>query len=278
MSATVVESAFRRRWPLSPAETIVLGLLLAITLVALFGGYMTPYDPLLRSGPRFQPPSVAHWLGTDEIGRDLLSRIIAGVRLTWLPALGIIAMGILVGSVVGLVSGAAGGRVDFLLQRITELFQVLPSTIIALAVIAALGPGILNTMIAIGIFWWPWYARLVRAEIRHSAAMPHAEAARLAGVGRIRFLVRYLLPSAVPVVLVTATLDIANVILVLSTFSFLGLGAPAPAPELGAMTAHTLANIVDFWWLPLLPAAVTFLLVLVANYAGDVLRRRFEHT
>ena len=170
------------------------------------------------------------------------------------------------------MSGAAGGIVDTALQRLTEVFLVLPSTLIALAAVAALGPGLLNTMLAITIFWWPWYARIARAEIRAQVVRPHVVAARLAGVRRTRLLVFYLLPGAVPALLVAATLDVANVILMLSLFSFLGLGLPAPAPELGAMTARAVENLTVFWWMPILPASVIFVMCLAANLAGDGVR------
>lgn len=243
-----------------------------ITLVALLAPHLTPYDPQLRVAEPFLPPSLAHPFGTDDIGRDLFSRVIIGIRLTWLPGLAIIVAGLSVGTLVGLVAGATGGWVDTGLQRLTELFLILPSTLIALAVVAALGPGLGNTMLAVALFWWPWYARIARTEIRAVAARPHAEAARLAGVRGPRLLFRYLLPAAVPSLLVTATLDVANVVLMLSLFSFLGLGTPAPAPELGAMTASTVSSLTVYWWLPIIPAAVIFVLCFAANLAGDGVR------
>lgn len=248
---------------------VVLGL---ITLVAIMAPWITPEDPFIRVAEAYLPPSAQYPFGTDEIGRDLLSRIILGVQLTWLPGLTIIVISLCIGALVGLLAGALGGWVDTLLSRLTDLFLVLPSTLIALAVVAALGPGLVNTMVAIVIFWWPWYARISRAEIVSQAARPHVEAARLAGVSGARLLWRYLLPGAIPALLVTATLDVANVVLVLSLFSFLGLGLPSPAPELGAMTARTLDNLTVQWWLPILPATVIMALCLAANLAGDGLR------
>ncbi len=253
-------------------ERAALAGLLLLTLVAILAPFLAPFDPQARVGPSFQPPSWSHPFGTDEIGRDLLSRTIYGIRLTWLPGLAVIVTGAVIGSVIGAAAGASGGWVDMVLQRLTDLFLVLPSTLIALAVVAALGRGLFNTLLAISIFWWPWYARIVRGEIKAIAAQPHVEAARLAGASTWRLYTRYLLPGAIPAVLVTATLDVANIILVLSLFSFLGLGAPAPAPELGAMTARTLDSLTTFWWLPVLPALVIFLLALTANLAGDGLR------
>ena len=264
-----MRAAWRR---MGAAEQVALVMLAAITLVALLAPWLTPFDPFIRVDKPFLPPSWPHPFGLDEIGRDLLSRVILGVRLTWLPGLAIIVISLVIGALVGLLAGAMGGWVDMVLSRVTDLFLVLPSTLIALAVVAALGPGLINTLIAIVIFWWPWYARITRAEILAQAARPHVEAARLSGVGGVRLLWRYLLPGALPTLLVTATLDVANVVLILSLFSFLGLGLPAPAPELGAMTARTLENLTVQWWLPIMPAAVIFVLCLAANLAGDGLR------
>lgn len=253
-------------------ERIGLAGVILITLIALFGPYFAPYDPMLRVAAAYQPPSAPHWFGTDEIGRDLFSRIILGVRYTWLPGLAIIAISLAIGTVIGVFAGMVGGWVDALLQRVVELFLVLPSTLIALAVVAALGPGLVNTMIAIAIFWWPWYARMSRDEVRRIRARPHVEAARIAGVKGPRLMFRYLLPGAVPALLVSSTLDVANIILTLSVISFLGLGLPAPAPELGAMTSRSLDSLTVYWWLPILPAMVIFCMSILANLAGDGIR------
>lgn len=243
-----------------------------ITLIAIFARWLTPYDPQLRVAEAYLPPSAANWFGTDEISRDLFSRVVLGIQYTWLPGLAVIVFSLLLGAVIGLIAGAAGGKLDLVIQRIVELFLVLPSTLIALAVVAALGPGLLNTMIAIGIFWWPWYARISRDEIRRLKARPHVEAARVAGVSGPRLLLRYLLPGTVPALLVAATLDVANIVMTMSLMSFLGLGQPAPAPELGAMTSRALDSLTTYWWLPILPAALIFLMCFLANLAGDGIR------
>ena len=258
-------------------ERAALLALLAFTLVAVFAPWLTPDDPFLRAGHSYEPPSWPHPFGTDEIGRDLFSRVVLGVRLTWLPGLAVIASGVVVGGTLGLVAGAAGGVVDLAIDRLTDLFIVVPSTLIALAVVATLGAGTLHVVMALMLFWWPWYSRVVRAEIRALAATPHVEAARVAGVGRARLMTRYLAPGALPAVLVTATLDVANVVLTMSLLSFLGLGAPSPQPELGAMVARTLDHLTDHWRLPIVPAAAVFLLALSANHAGDGLRRILRH-
>lgn len=272
-----------RRWPsagigsqwrrFDVAEQGAALALVGITLVAVLAPVLVPYNPLLRVGPAFGQPSWSHLFGTDEIGRDLLSRVVLGLRLTWLPCLAIIAISTAIGGLIGLAAGAAGGWTDLVIQRITDLFLVTPSTVIALAVVSALGPGTANVMLALALFWWPWYARIVRAEVRVVAAQPHAEAARLSGVKGLRFLLIYLLPGALPAVIVTASLDVANVVLVVAMLSFLGLGAPAPAPELGAMVARNLSELTGHWWLPILPALVIFVMALAANLFGDALRR-----
>ena len=243
-----------------------------VTVVAVMAPWITPFDPQLRVAEAYLPPSAGHWFGTDEIGRDLFSRVILGVQYTWLSALAVIGFSFTVGSLVGLISGLMGDTVDLVIQRIVDLFLVLPATLIALAVVASLGPGLVNTMIAIAIVWWPWYARISRDEIRRLKARPHVEAARIAEVRGPRLLLRYLLPGVVPALLIGASLDVANIIMTLSLMSFLGLGLPAPAPELGAMTSRSLDSLTVHWWLPILPAAIIFLLCLLANLAGDGIR------
>jgi peptide/nickel transport system permease protein len=184
----------------------------------------------------------------------------------------VIASGVLIGGLIGLIAGASGGWVDDLLMRITDVFLALPGPILAIAVVAALGPSLRHTLIAVGIVWWPFYARIVRGEVKALAARPHLEAARLAGVGRIRLAVRHLLPGAIPATMVTASLDVGNLVLTLAGLSFLGLGAPAPAPELGAMAARGLTYLLQEWWVPVMPGVAVLLLALLSNLAGDGLR------
>lgn len=243
-----------------------------ITFVAVFADWLTPFDPHLRVATGYLPPSSEHWFGTDEIGRDLFSRVLLGVQFTWLPGLTVILFSAVLGSAIGVLSGFLGGKADMFLQRMVDFFLIFPSTLVALATIAVLGPGLTNTMIAIAIIWWPWYARLCRDEVRRLIVRPHFEAARTVGVSSMRLVVRYLLPGVTPALIVGATLDVANIVITISLLSFLGLGQAAPAPELGAMTARSLDSLTVFWWLPLLPGSVIFVLCLCANLAGDGLR------
>jgi len=258
----------RTRW----ADRAGLLSVLTITLMTLAAGVITPFDPQSRVAAAYLAPSAAHWFGTDEIGRDLFSRVLQGAQLTWLPAVTVIGLALFFGAAVGLVSGALGGWVDLTLQRVVDLFLVLPPMLIALTVVAVLGPGIVNTVIALVIFWWPWYARITRDEVRRLKGRPHFEAAQLGGIDPFCLWFRYLLPGAVPALVVAATLDVANVVLAMALMSFLGLGQPAPAAELGAMTARSLESLTVYWWLPILPAAAVWLMCLSANLAGDGLR------
>ncbi|MQX14598.1 ABC transporter permease subunit [Sinorhizobium terangae] len=249
----------------------IIGVLL-ITIVALLATWLTPHDPYARVAEAYLPPSGTYWFGTDEVGRDLFARVLVGVQSTWLASLAVIIFSLVLGSFIGVVSGAIGGKVDFIVQRIVDLFLVLPSTMIALAAVAVLGPSLLHSIIALAIFWWPWYARVSRDEIRRLHARPHVEAARAAGVASPRLMLRYLLPGAVPSLIIAATLDVSNMVMALSVMSFLGLGQPAPSAELGAMTARSLDSLTVFWWIPMLPALALFVLCLFSNLAGDGLR------
>jgi peptide/nickel transport system permease protein len=248
-----------------------------VTLVVLALPLLAPHGPLdiVAAGP-FRPPSWAHPLGTDDVGRDVFSRVLFGMRESWLSALAVITVGALFGALVGALAGTFGGPLDMVLMRITDLFLALPATVIAIAIIAAAGPSLLHTLIALSIVWWPWYARIVRAEVRAHASRPHADAARLAGVGTGRLVLRHLLPGAVGVVIVTMSLDVGNLILALAALSFIGLGAPPPSPELGAMSAQGLEYLLAYWWVPIAPAACVALLALVANLLGDRANRRLD--
>lgn len=257
-----------------PMAWALVGLLALVTLVAVFAQVLAPYDPIQPVGKLNLPPlSPGHLLGTDGIGRDLLSRTLIGVQVSWLSALVVVASGLLIGGTIGLIAGATGGWVDsLLLMRVTDLFLALPGALVAIAIVAALGSGLLNTLIGVALVWWPYYARILRGEVKALAARPHIEAAKLARVSRTRILTRHLLPGVVPTAIVTASLDVGNVVLLLAALSFLGLGQRAPAPELGADTARTLSQLLSQWWVPGVPGLTVLLLSLIANLGGDAIR------
>jgi peptide/nickel transport system permease protein len=262
----------RRRSRAAILDRIAIGLLLLLTVGAILTPLIAPYKPNLPAADSFVHPGSHFLLGTDEVGRDIFSRALFGLRTSWFASLVVIASGVLIGGLIGLVAGTAGGWIDDVLMRITDVFLALPGPILAIAVVAALGPSLTHTLVAVGIVWWPFYARIVRGEVKALAARPHLDAARLAGVGRVRLAVRHLLPGAIPATLVTASLDVGNLVLTLAGLSFLGLGAPAPAPELGAMAARGLPYLLRQWWVPIMPGLAVLVLALLSNLAGDGLR------
>ena len=254
-------------------DLLSVGLLALVTVVALAAPLLSPHSPLTPVGAPTVPPGTDGFLlGSDSVGRDILSRVLYGLRSSWLSALAVVTVGLLVGGVVGLVAGARGGWVDNVLMRVTDAFLALPAPVVAIAVVAALGPGLLHTLLALSIVWWPFYARILRGEVRTLAARPHVEAARLAGAGPVRIAVRHLLPGAVPAAVVTASLDLGTLVLTLAGLSFLGLGQSAPAPELGADAARNLSYLLQDYWIPVMPGVAVALLSLAANVAGDGLR------
>ena len=257
------------RW----APLVAVGAVGLLTVIAALGPWLSPYDPIQPTGPISQGIGTdGHPLGTDVIGRDLLSRTLHGIQTSWFTAIVVVLIGLFIGAVIGLAAGAFGGWVDAVLMRMTDLFLALPSAVVTIAIVAALGPSLRNTLIGVSIVWWPYYARIIRGEVRAIASRPHVEAARLAGVGHVRLLTRHILPGVVPTAIVAASLDIGNVILLLAGLSFLGLGQPQPTPELGSDTARGAQFLLSAWWVPVVPGTAVLVLSLVANLGGDGLR------
>ena len=257
---------------LSLGGKISLLMLLTLTLVAVFGPALAPHDPLERVGQAMMPPGTDGFLfGTDQSGRDLLSRTLEGVRTTWLGAVVVLAATAMFGALIGVWAGSTRGVVDSVLMRVTDVFLSLPAPIVAIAVVAAIGSSLGNALLAIAIVWWPWYARIVRNEVAALSARPHVEAARLAGVRGVRLRTHHLLPGALPTLVVAATLDVGALILTLTALSFLGLGAPDPAPELGAMIASGSSYVLDQPWLVLVPSIAITFMTLCAGMAGDTI-------
>jgi peptide/nickel transport system permease protein len=256
-------------------DQILLALFVLVAVGSLVAPWFAPHDPLTLSGPPLLPPGHEAIFGTDEAGRDVFSRVLFGMRASWIAPLVVISSGVVVGGTIGLVAGAAGGWLDGILMRLTDAFLALPAPVLAIAVVSALGPSFAHVLLAVSVVWWPYYARIVRGEVRALAARPHLEAARLAGTRRLRLWLRHLLPGALPAVVVAATLDVGNLLLTLAGLSFLGLGAPQPAPELGSMSALGLPYLLVQWWIPVFPALAIFLLAFLANTGGDALRSLF---
>lgn len=251
-----------------------LGIVLLLVLVALLAGVLAPYSPYVGDlqTTRLLPPSAAHWLGTDDQGRDILSRLIHGARITLYVVVLVAILAAPIGLLVGTVAGYAGGWVDAVLMRITDIFLAFPRLILALAFVAALGPGIGNAVIAIAITSWPPYARIARAEtltIRHADFIAAVE---LVGASPWRIVLRHIMPLCVSSVIVRVTLDMAGIILTAAGLGFLGLGAQPPMPEWGAMIANGRQYVLDQWWVAAGPGAAIFLVSLAFNLLGDGLR------
>jgi peptide/nickel transport system permease protein len=247
---------------------------LLLVLVALFANQLAPYPPTIGDlrTQRLLPPSAAHWFGTDDQGRDILSRLIHGSRITLYVVALVAVLAAPIGLLVGTVSGYAGGWIDAVLMRITDIFLAFPRLILALAFVAALGPGIENAVIAIAITSWPPYARIARAETLTIRQADYISAVRLLGASPWRIVLRHIMPLCVASVIVRVTLDMAGIILTAAGLGFLGLGAQPPAPEWGAMIANGRQFVLDQWWVAAAPGAAICLVSLAFNLLGDGLR------
>jgi peptide/nickel transport system permease protein len=251
-----------------------LFIVLALIFVALFADLLAPYSAYIGDlrTTRLLPPSSAHWFGTDDQGRDILSRVIHGSRIT-LFVVGLVAvLAAPIGLIVGTVAGYAGGWVDAALMRITDIFLAFPRLILALAFVAALGPGIGNAVIAIAITSWPPYARLARAETLTIRQTDYIAAVQLLGASPWRIVLRHIMPLCLSSVIVRVTLDMAGIILTAAGLGFLGLGAQPPMPEWGALIANGRLYVLDQWWVAAAPGAAIFIVSLAFNLLGDGLR------
>jgi peptide/nickel transport system permease protein len=260
------------------AERIGLGVVVLITIASLAAPLLAAHGPRETVGANFEHPGGQFLLGTDDVGRDVLSRVLYGMRASWFSAIAVVSVGALIGLVIGLIAGIRGGWVDSILMRITDAGLALPGPVIAIAVAVALGPSLVHTLIAVTVVWWPWYARIIRGETRAVVVRPHFDAARLAGSGGARLALRHVIPGVMPAVIVCMSVDLGFLILTLAGLSFLGLGAPAPAPELGGMANQGLEFLFSFPWIALAPAVAVFVLAVAANLAGDGLRDLLEES
>jgi ABC-type dipeptide/oligopeptide/nickel transport system permease subunit len=252
--------------------TIVGGTIaLAWLLIAIFAPLVAPYDPLAQSFTPFLHPSGHHLFGTDELGRDVLSRVLYGARLSVPLALLLVGISSVIGGTLGAFAGYLGGIADGAVMRAADLVFAFPAIILAMVTTAALGPGVRNAVIALIIVSWPSYARVVRGLVLQVGQSDYVLSARLLGSSARRALVRDVLPNVLGPVLVLATLDLGNAILLLSGLSFLGLGAQPPTPEWGAGVAEGTQYFQD-WWIGTFPGLAIFTVVLAFNFLGDSLR------
>jgi peptide/nickel transport system permease protein len=263
-----------RRFTANKLAVIGMLIVVALVVIAAFAPLLAPYSPYIGDlrNARLLPPGAEHWLGTDDQGRDILSRLIYGSRLTLQVVVLVAIIAAPLGLLVGTVAGYAGGWVDAVLMRITDIFLAFPKLVLALAFVAALGPGIGNAIIAIAITSWPPYARIARAETMTLRNSDYISAVRLMGASPWRIVLRHIMPLCISSLIVRVTLDMAGIILTAAGLGFLGLGAQPPLPEWGAMIASGRRFILDQWWVAAMPGFAILVVSLGFNLLGDGLR------
>ena len=253
---------------------MVVGVVVGVVwlLISLFAAQLAPYDPLQQNVmARLQGPSDAHWFGTDQLGRDVLARVLYGGRTSLPAGLLVIASATVIGTIFGAIGGYIGGLGDELLMRFTEVFMAFPIIILAMAIAAALGPSVNNAVIAMVVVWWPSYARIIRSLVISVKSNEYVESARAIGASPVRVLFRTILPNCVAPALVMATLDVGNAILIFAGLSFLGLGPEPSSPEWGRMVSDGI-DYFDQWWLSTFPGLAILTVVMALNFIGDGLR------
>lgn len=258
------------RNPLAVVGTVMVALLVA---VAISANVVAPYDPLSQNlDARLSRPDGRHWFGTDQFGRDILSRVVYGTRIALQIIVIVSALSGSLGTTIGLVAGYFPGWVDEVLMRLTDMFLAFPSLVLAMAFAAALGPSLPNMIVAISLVTWTPYARLARAEVLRLKEQEFVQAARAAGASDARIIVRHILPQTLPIILVQLTLRMGTIILTAASLGFLGLGAQPPTPEWGAMVSDGRNYLVDQWWVSTLPGLAVAVTVLGFNLLGDGVR------
>lgn len=273
-------SRIRRVIVRDPMAMVGIAIVLLVIILAVFGQWIAPYPEQGLGSPRPAlrglPPSAEYLLGTDQLGRDVLSRVIMGTRPALMISVFVVALAMAIGIPLGAVAGYRGGWIDQVLMRITEVFQSFPPLLLAMVFVAILGPSLFNAGLALAISWWPWYARLVRAEARSLRDRPFVEAARATGVPTWRILSRHILRNCMTPILVQATVDVGSVVLAAGSLAFIGLGAQPPEPDWGLMVAEGRGLIFDKWWISTFPGLAIFVVVLGFNLIGDSLRDIFD--
>lgn len=267
----------------------LVGIAIVITFTAI--GAIAPY---ILSKPEdawgivyhpekvFQPPSFEHLFGTDELGRDVFNRVILGARYSLVLGLSVVAMALLIGVPIGLLAGYLGGTVGLILMRLSDVFLAFPPLLLAIAFASTLGRGVLNTVIALALSWWPWYARLVYLQTSSIVPLAFIDAAKILGLNPLAIMFKHILPNVLTPLITQATLDIGSAILEASALSFLGIGIPPPIPEWGSLISNGWQYIGKAWWVSIFPGLALVIVVLGFNILGDALKEyldpRIRHT
>jgi peptide/nickel transport system permease protein len=246
---------------------------LIILLSAVFADWVAPYSPTkIAFSQKLEAPSFEHLMGTDKFGRDIFSRVLHGAR-TSLAVGALVTLGaIVIGMPIGLMAGYFGGKVDTILMRVSDIFLAFPPLLLPISIVAALGPGLLNAMIALAVSWFPWYARIMRAAVIRVRKELYIDAARAMGVGSLKIMLRHVTPNSLTPVIVQGSMDFGFTILAAASLSFIGLGALPPTIEWGLMAATARTQFLEHWWTALCPGFAIFLTVLAINLIGDGVR------
>ena len=258
----------------NPVTGLSFGLFVIIAVIALIGPYVVPYDPLASdTGATLQPPSLKHWFGTDQLGRDIFSRVIVATRLDFMIALSSVALVFLMGGFAGIAAGFYGGWTDRIVSRLADTIMAFPLFVLAMGIVAALGNTVTNIVIATAIVNFPLYVRVARTEANVRRDAGYVQAARLSGNGDLRILLTQILPNIMPIMMVQISLTMGYAILNAAGLSFIGLGVKPPTPEWGIMVAEGATNIISGeWWIALFPGAALMIAVFCFNLLGDGLR------
>ena len=269
-------SPWKQAWEILLKNKLTLigsAIVLAIVLIAIFAPLIAPYDPDLMNIPqRLGEPSAEHLFGTDEMGRDIFSRILYGARISITVGLSIVIIAAVIGCALGSIAGYAGGKTDRFLMAVTDMVLSFPSMVLALALTAALGPGLFNTMLAVCIVRIPLYTRLMRGQVLQLKETPYVKAARTFGASPTWIVLRHIVPNCLTPLMVQMTLGIGDAILIASSMSFIGLGAQPPTPEWGAMISTARVYAIDQWWYAAFPGLFILITVMGFNLVGDGIR------
>ena len=264
----------------NPLAQVGIGIISVVLLATLLADFITPYPSHSGAVVDFEnlnsPPSLQHLLGTDLVGRDQLTRIIYGYRVSFLLSIVVLAIAVPIGVSFGLLAGYLGGWVETILMRLSDVFLSIPPLVLAMSIMGVLEPTLTNGMLAVTAMWWPWYARLVYNVTRSEREEDYVVAAELIGASRLHVMLREILPNCMPSIITKMTLDMGFVILIASSLSFLGLGVQPPTPDLGSMVADGAKYLPDSWWLSIFPGLAIMLLVFGFNVTGDALNEYFD--
>jgi ABC-type dipeptide/oligopeptide/nickel transport systems, permease components len=255
---------------------IAFYIIVLLFILAILSPFIVPYPTHIsqEANPanKLQAPSIHFLFGTDEIGRDIFSRVIYGTRISLTTAVLAVGLALLIGVPLGAIAGSTGGWVDEVIMRITDIFLSFPPLLLAIAIVSIMGPGLNNAILAIALSWWPWYTRLVRGQAVSLKERKFVQAAEAIGTSKLRIIFSHIIPNTISPVIVQASMDMGGVILTISSLSFLGLGAQAPTPEWGLMISTSRNYFLNAWWYSIFPGLAIFITVLAFNLLGDGFR------